>query len=142
MISGNAALTSVMRARCKKQNKRSAVDNGRIVTNGSQNIAPGFYYNNIQEPKSFDRTVNTPKKRKIDSEHGVPLKTTRNSNEGIESISSPMSLHGESDALEQDSPCEGAYANENSLDGAADGSFEDNEKFYEKDDIDDEDRDD
>ena len=142
MISGNAALTSVMRARCKKQNKTSLVDNGLVVTNGSQNGKSGLYCNTIQEPKSFDRTINTPKKRKLDSEHGVSHKTARTSNEGVEVNASPLSLHGESDVPEQDSPSEGPYVNENSLDEAEDGDFEDNEKFFEKDDIDDEERDD
>jgi hypothetical protein len=142
MISGNAALTSVMRARCKKQNKTSLIDNGLVVTNGSPNAKSGSYCNNIQEPKSFERIINSPKKRKLDSEHGVSHKTSRTSNEGVEVNSSPISLHGESDVHEQDSPCDGPYVNENSLDEVADGSFEENEKFFEKDDIDDEDRDD
>ena len=141
MISGNAALTSVMRTRSKKQNKTSLIDNGLVVTNGSQNVNSGSYCNNIQEPKSFER-INNPKKRKLDLEHGVSHKASRTSNEGVEVNLSPISLHGESDVPEQDSPCEGPYVNENSLDEAADGSFEENEKFFEKDDIDDEDRDD
>ena len=141
MISGNAALTSVMRTRSKKQNKTSLIDNGLVVTNGSQNVNSGSYCNNIQEPKSFER-INNPKKRKLDLEHGVSHKASRTSNEGVEVNLSPTSLHGESDVPEQDSPCEGPYVNENSLDEAADGSFEENEKFFEKDDIDDEDRDD
>ena len=141
MISGNPALTSVMRSRSKKQNKTSLIDNGLVVTNGSQNVNSGSYCNNIQEPKSFER-INNPKKRKLDLEHGVSHKAPRTSNEGIEVNLSPTSLHGESDVPEQDSPCEEPYINENSLDEAADGSFEENEKFFEKDDIDDEDRDD
>ena len=131
-----------MRARGKKQNKTRLIDNGLVVTNGSQNAKSGLYCNNIQEPKSFERVINSPKKRKMDLEHTVSHKSSRTSNEGTEVNSSPPSLHGESDVPEQDSPCEGPYVNENSLDEAADGSFEENEKFFEKDELDDEDRDD
>ena len=148
-VLGNSALTSVMRVRSTQPNKSSPIDAGSFVANGgTQNLKTGMYSDNIQEViKNFERSSNLPKKRKHPdhSESDESNKMVRSSNEDNVNVNlSPTSLHGESDAHEHDdSPSDLQYANENSFDENAEGSFgEDNEHFYEKDDIEDEDRED
>ena len=128
-----------MRARHYKGTKPNNLENGMAFANGTQKSQ--LFSGNNQEIKNFDRSITVPKKRKLESEQVGQSKTVRTSNESIEGNQRSNSIQKESDIIEQDSPGNGLYVNENSLEEPAeDGSFEGNEQFYEKEDIDDEDR--
>ena len=128
-----------MRARCHKDAKPTHLDNGIVFPNGTQNIKSQLFTGGNQELKKLERSITVPKKRKIESAQGAPNKTVRTSNEGIGENQRPCPLQEESDVPEHDSPSEGLYVNENSLEEAEEGSFEGNEHFYEKEELDDED---
>ena len=110
-------------------------------TNGTQSVKSKTFSGSNLDIQNFERSITVPKKRKQDSDQLGPNKAIRTSNEGIEGSQRPNLIQEESGVADHDSPGNGLYVNENSLEEPAEeGSVEDNEQFYEKDELDDEDR--
>ena len=130
-----------MRARRYKDTKPNNLENGMTFTNGTQTVKSQTFSGSNLDIKNFERSITVPKKRKLDSDQLGQNKAIRTSNEGIEGSQRPNLIQEESDVADHDSPANGLYVNENSLEEQAEeGSVEDNEQFYEKDELDDEDR--
>ena len=130
-----------MRARRYKDTKPNNLENGMNFTNGTQSVKSKTFSGSNLDIQNFERSITVPKKRKLDSDQLGPNKAVRTSNEGIEGSQRPNLIQEESDVADHDSPGNGLYVNENSLEEPAEeGSVEDNEQFYEKDELDDEGR--
>ena len=129
-----------MRARRQTDQKPKNFENGMVYSNGTASRKSQLFPGGIEDAKSFERSITVPKKRKVEAELGSHNKAVRTSNESVDGNQRTSTMQEESDIPEEDSPGDGLYVNENSLEEPAEnGSYEGNEQFYEKDELEDED---